>query len=162
MSRPATRQSSTRRVSVGSSVASSSNQAPRQGSSAASQSPRMLSNRPRCANKTYRCPASPPPQQLSAHEQGFTLDCVAVGSISADYFRTNPKLGPALPPYNSKLDNHANAYFRFIGVDRTLNNTKQVPLIETVILFIHWIISKPFPAPSQQAFFSEFVKRPLL
>jgi len=59
-------------------------------------------------------------------ESSFTLDCIAVSSISQDYSRTNPKLGPALPPYNSKKDNHARNYFRFIGVDKTLKKTNQV------------------------------------
>lgn len=60
-------------------------------------------------------------------ESSFTLDCIAVSSISQDYSRTNPKLGPALPPYNSKKDNHARNYFRFIGVDKTLKKTNQTP-----------------------------------
>lgn len=77
-------------------------------------------------NKIYRTPPTPPPPEMDRLERSFTLDCIAVSSISHDYSKTNPKLGPALPPYNSKKDNHATNYFNFIGVPRTLAKTKQV------------------------------------
>ncbi|KAI0221893.1 hypothetical protein LSAT2_026824 [Lamellibrachia satsuma] len=76
-------------------------------------------------NKIYRTPPTPPPPEMDRLERSFTLDCIAVSSISHDYSKTNPKLGPALPPYNSKKDNHATNYFNFIGVPRTLAKTKQ-------------------------------------
>lgn len=58
-------------------------------------------------------------------ERGFTLDCIACSSISTDYSKTNPKVAPIIMPYNSQRDRHCNEYFRFHGVNRTLNKTGQ-------------------------------------
>lgn len=76
-------------------------------------------------NKIYRCPPTPPPQDLMRMEKGFTLDCNATSSISTDYSKANPKLGPVIPPYNSQRDRHTYNYYNFIGVDRTLKKTGQ-------------------------------------
>ena len=48
-------------------------------------------------NKIYRTPPTPPPEKLAALEQGFVTDNIAVASISGDYSKTNPKLGPCHP-----------------------------------------------------------------
>ena len=77
-------------------------------------------------NKIYRCPPTPPPEELMRKEKSFTLDCNATSSISTDYSKANPKLGPVIPPYNSQRDRHTFNYYGFIGVDRTLKKTGQV------------------------------------
>ena len=77
-------------------------------------------------NKIYRTPPTPPPQVLYEKEKGFTLDCKAVASISNDYSKANPKLGPVVPPFNSQKDKHSTSYFTFYGVDKTLKATEQV------------------------------------
>lgn len=77
-------------------------------------------------NKIYRTPSTPPPGELQDKEKGFVLDCQATSSISCDYSKTNPKLGPVIPPYNSQRDKHVNNYYQFIGVDETLIRTGQV------------------------------------
>lgn len=76
-------------------------------------------------NKLYRAPPTPPPVELLKEEKGFVLDCNAVSSISLDYSKANPKLGPVIPPYNSQKDGHVENYFNFHGVDRTLQKTGQ-------------------------------------
>lgn len=77
-------------------------------------------------NKIYRTPSTPPPDVQLEKEKGFVLDCSAVSSISTDYSKTNPKLGPVIPPYNSQKDKHVDEYFEFIGVNETLEKTGQV------------------------------------
>ncbi|XP_076437134.1 sperm microtubule associated protein 1-like [Babylonia areolata] len=77
------------------------------------------------ANKIYRAPPTPPPEVLRTKEKSFILDCRATSSISGDYSRANPKLGPVIPPYNSQRDSHVDPYFRFHGVQRTLKRTGQ-------------------------------------
>ena len=77
-------------------------------------------------NKLYRAPPTPPPIELLKEEKGFVLDCNAVSSISLDYSKANPKLGPVIPPYNSQKDVHVENYFGFHGVDKTLKKTGQV------------------------------------
>jgi len=37
-----------------------------------------------------------------------------------------PKLGPAIPPYNSHYDKHVQNYFTYKGVEDTLTKTGQV------------------------------------
>ncbi|KAL8592513.1 hypothetical protein ACOMHN_030198 [Nucella lapillus] len=76
-------------------------------------------------NKIYRTPATPPPGAQRSKEKTFVLDCNAVSSVSCDYSRANPKLGPVIPPYNSQRDKHVNHYFTYHGVPRTLNYTGQ-------------------------------------
>ncbi|XP_070174769.1 sperm microtubule associated protein 1-like [Littorina saxatilis] len=78
------------------------------------------------ANKIYRTPATPPPDILRTKEKTFVLDCNATSSISCDYSRANPKLGPVIPPYNSQRDRHVDQYFTFHGVPRTLTKTGQM------------------------------------
>lgn len=77
-------------------------------------------------NKIYRAPSTPPPEKMLEMEKGFVLDCGAASSISWDYSKTNPKLGPVIPPYNSQLDGHVRNYFTYEGVNKTLENTDQV------------------------------------
>ncbi|XP_033733262.1 uncharacterized protein C17orf98-like [Pecten maximus] len=94
--------------------------------------PESGSERPRTSqkgrhNKIYRTPATPPPEDLLVKEKGFVLDCNAASSISTDYSKTNPKLGPVIPPYNSQRDSHVDPYFQFQGVQKTLALTKQDP-----------------------------------
>ncbi|XP_060560125.1 sperm microtubule associated protein 1-like [Ruditapes philippinarum] len=78
-------------------------------------------------NKLYRTPPTPPPEKLMMEERGFVLDCNAVSSISSDFAKANPKLGPVIPPYNSQKDEHVSNYFKFQGVDKTLEKTGQAP-----------------------------------
>ena len=77
-------------------------------------------------NKLYRAPPTPPPDKLLEEEKKFVLDCNAMSSISVDYSKANPKLGPVIPPYNSQKDQHVENYFNFHGVDKTLKKTGQV------------------------------------
>lgn len=76
-------------------------------------------------NKLYRCPPTPTQDEQLRKEKSFVLDNNAVSSISADYNNANPKLGPAIPPYNGQRDSHTRRYFQFYGVDRTLTFYKQ-------------------------------------
>ncbi|XP_070535931.1 sperm microtubule associated protein 1-like [Ptychodera flava] len=75
--------------------------------------------------KPHRGPPTPTPEDLRELEQGFILDNIAVNSIAKDYSHTQPKLGPAIPPYNSQKDKHVKEYFKFIQVDGTLEKTEQ-------------------------------------
>lgn len=93
-------------------------------SSQGGQTPRGRNSR---VNKIYRAPPTPPPEEQGTLEKGFVLDCKAVSSISTDYSRANPKLGPVIPPYNSQKDKHVTQYYTFIGVDKTLKRTGQTP-----------------------------------
>jgi len=77
------------------------------------------------ANKIYRTPVTPTPPELLTKEKTFVLDCNATSSISRDYCKANPKLGPVIPPYNSQRDKHVTNYFRFYGVNTTLRKTGQ-------------------------------------
>lgn len=85
-------------------------------------------------NKIYRTPGTPPPDVQLEKEKGFVLDCNAVSSISTDYSKTNPKLGPVIPPYNSQKDKHVDEYFEFIGVNETLDKTGQVRIYLSLFL----------------------------
>ena len=77
-------------------------------------------------NKMYRTPATPPPDKLIVLERSFTLDCVAVGNISEDYSIANPKLGSAIPPYDSRNDPSVSNYMRNYGIDELFKKTRQV------------------------------------
>ncbi len=77
-------------------------------------------------NKIYRTPPTPEPDEYLQREKAFTLDSIACSSISTDYSKANPKLGPVVPPYNSQKDKHVNQYFAFHGVNKTLEKTEQV------------------------------------
>ena len=83
-------------------------------------------SKPKRHNKLYRCPPTPPPEEHLEMEKSFTLDCIATSSISTDYSKANPKLGPVVPPYNSQKDQHVKNYFTYHGVDKTLEKTEQV------------------------------------
>lgn len=76
-------------------------------------------------NKLYRTPPTPPPEELLIEEKGFVLDCNAVSSISSDFSKANPKLGPVIPPYNAQKDGHVSNYFKFQGVNKVLDKTGQ-------------------------------------
>ncbi|XP_039268397.2 uncharacterized protein LOC120343323 [Styela clava] len=80
--------------------------------------------------KKLRRPKTVAPLQTKAQrlakEKGFILDGIALSNIQDDYARVQPKLGPAIPPYNSHFDRHVGNYFRFKGVNKTLKNTGQV------------------------------------
>lgn len=103
-----------------------------------SKSPRQPKGR---QNKIYRTPPTPPPGELRVKEKSFVLDCKATSSISCDYSKVNPKLGPVIPPYNSQRDKHVDQYFTFYGVDRTLNKTGQVrqPRKMKTVAFSVWV-----------------------
>jgi len=88
------------------------------GSDAGSKSKRRV-------NKIYRTPPTPPPGALRTKEKTFVLDCNAASSISCDYSKANPKLGPVIPPYNSQKDKHVKQYFGFYSVPGTLDKTGQ-------------------------------------
>ncbi|XP_012943388.1 uncharacterized protein C17orf98 [Aplysia californica] len=85
------------------------------------------------ANKIYRTPVTPTPDELLFKEKTFVLDCNATSSISRDYCKANPKLGPVIPPYNSQRDRHVGNYFRFYGVNSTLRRTGQLQPTSTSI-----------------------------
>ncbi|CAC5385178.1 Uncharacterized protein C17orf98 homolog,Uncharacterized protein C17orf98 [Mytilus coruscus] len=76
-------------------------------------------------NKIYRTPPTPEPEELLSKERTFVLDSNACSSISTDYSKTNPKLGPVIPPYNSQKDIHSRNYYEFEGVPKTLKKTNQ-------------------------------------
>lgn len=88
---------------------------------------RSASSKKGRSNKIYRTPVTPTPPELLEKEKTFVLDCNAASSISRDYCRANPKLGPVIPPYNSQRDRHVSNYFRFYGVRDTLSRTGQRP-----------------------------------
>ncbi|KAF6036369.1 C17orf98 [Bugula neritina] len=71
-------------------------------------------------NKLYRTPPTPTPDDLMRTEKGFVLDCQATSSISTDYSKANPKLGPVIPPYNGQKDSHTDGYFKFHSVPQSL------------------------------------------
>ncbi|XP_072019994.1 sperm microtubule associated protein 1-like [Amphiura filiformis] len=75
--------------------------------------------------KPHRGPPSPTQEELDNLEKSFLLDCIAVDSISKDYSGAQPKLGPAIPPYNSQNDKHVKEYFTREQVDETLRKTGQ-------------------------------------
>lgn len=76
--------------------------------------------------KPHRGPPTPTPEEMADKEKHFILDCIAVDTICKDYSHSQPKLGPAIPAYNSQKDKHVKAYFTREGVDVTLRNTEQV------------------------------------
>lgn len=75
--------------------------------------------------KSPRGPPSPTPEEFAKLEKSFILDCIAVDCIAKDYSATHPKLGPAIPPYNSQKDKHVKEYFTREQVDETLRKTQQ-------------------------------------
>ena len=77
-------------------------------------------------NKIYRAPPTPTFQVYDGMEKSFVLDCVAVGNISEDFSRANPKLGSVIPPYDSIDDPAASNYLNFYGVKKFLTESNQV------------------------------------
>lgn len=75
------------------------------------------------SNKLYRTPPSPPLEKLYRREKSFKLDGIAVANISQDYSRANPKLGSAIPPYNSLEDKSISSYLSNFGVSELLKKT---------------------------------------
>lgn len=86
-------------------------------------------------NKLYRTPPTPTEDVLIGLERSFTLDCIAVGNISEDYSRANPKLGSAIPPYDSRNDKKVNSYMNFYGVSDLLKKTGQVIVLINKVYF---------------------------
>ena len=82
-------------------------------------------------NKLYRTPPTPPPESMMKMEKDFVLDCQATSSISMDYSKANPKLGPVISPYNGQKDKHTQAYYKFISVPQSLTFYKQVCFVTT-------------------------------
>ncbi|XP_063726452.1 sperm microtubule associated protein 1-like [Symsagittifera roscoffensis] len=58
-------------------------------------------------------------------ERGFVLDCIALSQISNDYSKANPKLGPAIPPYNSQKDPSVRRYFQYHDIEKVLLGSHQ-------------------------------------
>ena len=67
-----------------------------------------------------------PAEEKIQRERGFTLDCVAVGTLSTDRESFNPKLAAGIPPYNSQNDEALKNYFKKPVVKQTLSRTGQV------------------------------------
>jgi len=63
--------------------------------------------------------------EKNIREKAFVLDCVALAQISNDYSKANPKLGPAIPPYNSQKDPSVRRYFDYHDIDKVLIGSKQ-------------------------------------
>lgn len=76
-------------------------------------------------NKLYRTPPEPTAEDLYEKEKAFVLDSMAVSSISQDYSKTNPKLGPVIPPFNAQKNRHTKPYFKYFGVNKVLEKTGQ-------------------------------------
>ena len=76
--------------------------------------------------KSPRGPPQPTPEEIAQKEKSFLLDCIAVDTISKDFSHCQPKLGPAIPAYNSQNDKHVKLYFSREQVDETLRKTQQV------------------------------------
>ncbi|XP_075247616.1 sperm microtubule associated protein 1-like [Convolutriloba macropyga] len=64
-------------------------------------------------------------EERNTREKGFVLDCIALAQISNDYSKANPKLGPAIPPYNSQKDPSVRRYFEYHDIDKILIGSKQ-------------------------------------
>ncbi|XP_071788606.1 sperm microtubule associated protein 1-like [Asterias amurensis] len=75
--------------------------------------------------KSPRGPPQPTPEEIAQKEKSFLLDCIAVDTISKDFSHCQPKLGPAIPAYNSQKDKHVKLYFSREQVDETLRKTQQ-------------------------------------
>lgn len=96
------------------------------GDTAQSPKPTKAKNSPR--SQTAKSPRGPPPptaEELARKEKEFILDCISVDSIAKDYSHCQPKLGPAIPSYNSQKDKHVKVYFTRQQVDETLRKTQQ-------------------------------------
>lgn len=59
-------------------------------------------------------------------EKGFTLDCIAVGTLSGDSGSYSPKHATGIPPYNAQKDKTVKHFFKNPCVKKTLKKTGQV------------------------------------
>ncbi|XP_071942416.1 sperm microtubule associated protein 1-like isoform X2 [Antedon mediterranea] len=84
-----------------------------------------MPNQAEIKKKSHRGPPSPTIEEMEQKEKEFLLDCIAVSSISNDYAMAQPKLGPAIPPYNSQKDKHVQMYFHREKVPEVLQKTGQ-------------------------------------
>lgn len=65
-------------------------------------------------------------QQRDRLERRFTLDCVAVASLSdVSRNRTNPGIQVTLPLYNPQKDEGCVSYFKYKGIKKVLKRTQQ-------------------------------------
>ncbi|OAF71408.1 hypothetical protein A3Q56_00809 [Intoshia linei] len=77
-------------------------------------------------NITYHVPTIPDKERtLDKKEKGFILDGVAIDNVCKSYFNVNPKLGNAIPPYNSQKDHFCKTYFDSSTVKRVLTQNDQ-------------------------------------
>jgi len=67
----------------------------------------------------------PDTKERTRRSKHFILDGIALSSFQENYGQIQPKLGPAIPPYNSHYDKSAGNYFKNEGVDKTLRRTNQ-------------------------------------
>ena len=66
------------------------------------------------------------PEEKVKREKRFTLDCVALGTLSTDTPNaSSPKLASAIPPYNAQKDKIVRAYFQRPVTKLTLKKTGQ-------------------------------------
>jgi len=70
-------------------------------------------------------PPSPSKAVKLAKEKGFILDGIALSSLEMNYGKSNPKCGPAIPPYNAHFDKQVKSYFKNKGVKANLRKTGQ-------------------------------------
>ena len=56
----------------------------------------------------------------------FVLLRIFLYIFQNDFGKINPKLGPAIPPYNAHFDRFARNYFSFKGLKKNLVKTGQV------------------------------------
>lgn len=68
----------------------------------------------------------PDAKERFTRENSFVLDGVALDNLQESYGKVQPKLGCAIPPYNSHHDAHVRSYFNNRGVKQTLRKTNQL------------------------------------
>lgn len=75
----------------------------------------------------------------------FQIDFCVFAIFQNDFGKINPKLGPAIPPYNAHFDQYSRQYFKYKGLRKTLIRTGQVSVLEIRnhffrILILFWFI----------------------
>lgn len=66
------------------------------------------------------------PEEKVMREKRFTLDCVALGTLSTEAPKAfSPKLATAIPPYNAQRDKIVNRYFERPTTKQVLKKTGQ-------------------------------------
>lgn len=60
----------------------------------------------------------------------FQIDFCVFAIVQNDFGKINPKLGPAIPPYNAHFDQYSRQYFKYKGLRKTLIRTGQVSVLE--------------------------------